>query len=168
MTSDEPMRPLWTCPKCGKRFVNERNWHSCRVVPLDSPFVGKGAARELFDAYLAAVRTIGPFDLDISLGGVALMTRVRFAGAKVRRNRLRVGFWLRRRVESPRVVRTEHIPPDNWIYEVDIREQLELDEELLGWLREAYLIGEQRHPAQGRYRLGPNRETAPADRSPAG
>ena len=157
MTRGEPMRPLWICPECGKRFVNVRNWHSCRVVPLDSLFIGKGRARELFDDYLAAVRTIGPVDLDVKLGGVALMTRVRFAYAKVRKDRLRIGFWLRRKATSPRVVRAEFVPPDNWIHEVDIRDRSELDEELLAWLGEAYLIGEQRHPAQGRYRLAPDR-----------
>jgi hypothetical protein len=112
-------------------------------VPLDSLFAGKGSARE-----------IGPVDVDISQTGLAFMARVRFAGAKVRRNRLRVGFWLRRRVESPRIVRTEFIPPDNWIHELDVTDVAQLDDELQGWLREAYVIGAQQHPAQRRYRSG--------------
>jgi hypothetical protein len=148
------VRELWTCPSRGKRYVNKNNWHSCRVVPLDSLFAGKGSAHELFDAYLGRAREIGPVDVDISQTGLAFMTRVRFAGAKVRRNRLRVGFWLRRRVESPRIVRTEFIPPDNWIHELDVTDVAQLDDELQGWLREAYVIGAQQHPTQQRYRTG--------------
>jgi hypothetical protein len=149
------MRPLWTCPECGRRFVNANSWHSCQSTPVEHLFVGKGRARELFDAFVAAVAANGPVDVDTTLTGLVLMTRVRFAGAKPRRDRLRVAFWLRRQVESPRVVRTEFIPPDNWIHEVDVRDPLDLDPELVAWLREAYLIGQQRHPAQARYRARP-------------
>ncbi len=146
---------MWTCPRCSSRYVNPNSWHSCRVVPLEALFEGKGRARELFDVLLGAVRTFGAVDLDVKLSGVAFMTRVRFAGAKVRRDRIRAAFWLRRPIESPRIVRIERIPPDNLIYEVDIREPADVDDELVAWLREAYEIGEQRHPAQARYRRVP-------------
>ena len=121
MTSPDldDFRPMWTCPDCGSRYVNPNAWHSCRVVALDALFEGKGRARELFDAYLAAVRTIGPVELDVKLSAIAFMSRVRFAGAKVRRDRIRAAFWLRRSIESPRIVRIERIPPDSVIYEVD-------------------------------------------------
>jgi hypothetical protein len=49
----------------------------------------------------------------------------------------------------------ERIPPDNWIYEVDLHEPADIDGELMAWLREAYEIGAQRHPAQSRYRTAP-------------
>jgi hypothetical protein len=101
---------------------------------------------------LDAVRTIGPIELDVKLSGIAFMRRVRFAGAKVRRDRIRAAFWLRRTIESPRIVHIERIPPDNVIYEVDVREPKDVHGELMGWLREAYEIGLQRHPAQARYR----------------
>jgi hypothetical protein len=143
---------MWTCPRCGSRYVNPNAWHSCRVVPIEALFEGKGRARELFDAYLEAVRAIGPVELDVKLSGIAFMTRVRFAGAKVRRDRIRAAFWLRRRIESPRIVRLERIPPDSFIYEVDVRERADIDAELLAWIREAYEIGQQRHPSQARYR----------------
>jgi hypothetical protein len=154
----DDLRPMWTCPRCGSRYVNPNAWHSCRVVPLEALFEGKGQARELFDVLLAAVRTVGPVELDVKLSGVAFMTRVRFAGAKIRRDRIRAAFWLRRAIESPRIVRTERIPPDNLIYEVDVRDPADVDDELVGWLREAYEIGAQRHPAQARYRRKPARE----------
>jgi hypothetical protein len=131
------------------------------VVELETLFAGKGDARALFDRYLAAVRTIGPVDLDIKLSGIAFMGRVRFAGAKVRRDRIRAAFWLRRAIESSRLVRIERIPPDNWIYEVDVRTPADIDNELLAWVREAYEIGGQRHPAQARYRTAPARGDDP-------
>ena len=45
-------RPLWTCPRCGKSYVTRNMWHSCVVVPLESHFVGRPRARELYDAVL--------------------------------------------------------------------------------------------------------------------
>ena len=152
-TDTDALRPMWVCPACGGAYVNANNWHSCRTMSLDEHFVGKGRARELFDAYLAAVAAFGPVTLDVKKTGIAFMTRVRFGGCKVRRDRLRAGVWLKRQIASPRFVRVEFIPPDNWIYEFDVRAVGDLDDEALGWLREAYAVGEQRHPRQrARYR----------------
>lgn len=154
----DDFRPLWTCPDCGSKYVNPNAWHSCRVVELDGLFEGKGRARELFDAYLEAMRAIGPVEIDAKLSAISFMTRVRFAGAKIRRDRIRAAFWLRREIVSPRIVRVERLPPDNVIYEVDLQEPADIDAELVAWLREAYEIGEQRHAAQARYRRAPAAE----------
>ena len=147
-STDAGLRPLWTCPRCGSRYVNVNNWHSCGTVSLDDHFVGKGRVRELFDAYRARVEAFGPVSLDVKKTRIAFMTRVRFGGCQVRRDRLRAAVWLKRRVDSPRIVRTEFLPPDNWIHEFDIRAVTDLDDEAVGWLREAYDIGDQRHRRQ--------------------
>ena len=32
------MKPLWTCPACGERFVSPRLWHSCGRHTYDALF----------------------------------------------------------------------------------------------------------------------------------
>jgi Domain of unknown function (DUF5655) len=71
------------------------------------------------------------------------MTRARFAGAKAGRRWLDVGFWLKRRAESPRVRRIEYLPPHDYIHHVRLERLSDLDSELVSLLREAYAVGRQ-------------------------
>jgi hypothetical protein len=161
-TSDrDAMRPMWHCPECGKPFANRNSSHSCVRIPLDAPFVGRPRARQLFDAFLAAIDATGdvPVDVIVSKGRIELMTRARFAGAVVHRDYIRVGFWLKRGLQTDRF-RVEFYPPNNWVYRLDLRDEHQIDDELRALLSESRVVGDQRHPTQSRCRL--NRADAPA------
>jgi hypothetical protein len=139
---------MWTCPKCGARLVGRNMAHACGPWTVERFLQGKGVgASELFEAFAAAVRSIGPFDFAPAKTRVAFMVRVRFAAVlRVSNRGMTIGFWLKREVKSPKFSRVELIPPNNWIYQLRITDPEQLrDEELLGWLREAYAVGEQRH-----------------------
>ena len=150
----ETHRPMWTCPRCGKSFVNRNSWHSCVRLDLDDAFDGRPNARRCFDALRAAVEADGPVELSISRTGIGFMTRVRFAGVQVRNDHLRVAFWLKHPIESPRFAKIERYSANDIGYFVVVRDPSEIDDELLGWIREAREIGDQRHPSQRRYRTG--------------
>lgn len=138
-----PHRPLWTCPRCGKQYVTRNAWHSCVVVSLESHFEGKPRARELFDAFLAAVRSTGPVTISVSKTRIEIMTRARFTGCQVRRDYLKAGLWLKRRVDSPRFTKVEYLGHSDWVYSFDIRDESDIDEELLTLLRESRAVGDQ-------------------------
>lgn len=139
-------RPLWVCPRCGNRFANKNNWHSCNNYPIEAHFEGKPRAWELWLSFRAAVEAMGPVTLITTKSKVGFMTRVRFAGCEPRKDSLRAGAWLKRRVESPRVTRIEFIPPNNYIHYFDIRDPADLqDEEIQALLREAKAVGDQEH-----------------------
>ena len=77
------------------------------------------------------------------------MVRVRFAGVvRLRKDGLVCGFWLKRRIASPRLTKIEHLERADWIYEFLLRSPEELDDEVREWLREAYDVGRQRHLAR--------------------
>ena len=43
---------LWTCPKCGRRFVGRNMWHACGDYSVEKCLEGRGdRARELFDRF---------------------------------------------------------------------------------------------------------------------
>jgi hypothetical protein len=154
-TSDrDAMRPMWHCPECGKPFANRNSSHSCVRIPLDAHFVERPRARQLFDAFLAAVNATGdvPVDVIVSKGRIELMTRARFAGAVAHRDYIRIGFWLKRGLETDRF-RVEVYPPKDWVYRLDLRDEHQIDDELRALLREARIVGDQRHPSQARYRV---------------
>jgi hypothetical protein len=134
-------RPLWICPKCGNAFANKGNWHSCVRIPLRAHFVGRPKALRLFKAFRQAIEDIGPVRVVSSRTRISFMVRVRFAGCTVRRESLRAGMWLPHPVDSPRIVRTEFIPPHYYVLSFDIREPEDIDADFRCLLREAYHQG---------------------------
>jgi hypothetical protein len=136
-------RPLWTCPNCGKQYVTRNMWHSCVVVPLESHFVDRPRARQLFEAYLKALEAQGPITISVSKTRIEIMTRARFTEAVVRKDYLRSSLWLKRRVDSPRFTKIEHFGGNDWGHYFEIRDESDIDDELMALAREARAVGDQ-------------------------
>jgi hypothetical protein len=134
--------PMWTCPKCGNQFVTPNMFHSCGRHDLAPVFQGKPpAVRQLFERFRALVEACGPVTSVVYRDKVGYMVRVRFASATPRKQWLEVGFWLRRRLDSPRIDHTETLSPRVHIHRIRVATLAELDAELGEWLRESYEIG---------------------------
>jgi hypothetical protein len=136
---DEPRRKLWTCPRCGRRFVGRNMWHACGDFSVDRFLDGKGeGARELFDRFESLIAACGPYEVAPAKTRVAFMGRVRFAGVTAVSDRgMSVAFGLPRPLGHPRVRKVERF--GTWfVHHMRITSAEELDDELLGWLRESY------------------------------
>lgn len=144
------LRPLWTCPECGKAFVNANSFHSCLNWPLDQHFEGRERARALFDTFRAAVECSGPVTLVSNKTSVGFMTRTRFAGCQPRKNHLNAAVWLKRSVDSPRVRRIDQYGPHDFVIRFDIKDEADIDSEILALLAEARRVGDQGHQHQSR------------------
>jgi hypothetical protein len=105
-------RPLWTCPSCGHRFVSANTWHSCSNVTLDEAFARSTAdARAAFERFVELVGRCGSVEVIAQKTRIVLMGRVRFAGAVVLRDRVRLSIALTRRLEAPWVKDIESYTP---------------------------------------------------------
>jgi hypothetical protein len=62
---------------------------------------------------------------------------VRFVAVYPRKDYLRVGLWVSRPSESPRVVRTERFGPDSYVVTVVVRQPDDVDDELRSLIRAA-------------------------------
>jgi hypothetical protein len=101
-------RPLWTCPRCGHRFVSANIWHSCTAFTLDEAFArSTPAARAAFEAFVALAGACGPIEVIAQATRIVIMGRVRFAGAVVLRDRVRLNVALTRKVDALWVERIE-------------------------------------------------------------
>jgi hypothetical protein len=145
--SSRPKRELWSCPKCGNRFVTRNMFHSCRRHRLEDAFEGKPPfVRDLFDRLRTLIESFGPVAVVPYRDRVGFMERVRFGAAIPRRAGLDVHFWLRRRFDHPRFRRVETIYPNAHAFLLRVTGPEEIDAELTGWLREAYAVGRHREP----------------------
>jgi hypothetical protein len=135
-------KPLWQCPSCGNLLVTANGWHSCGQFNLEDHFHGKGQpVRDLFDRYLAMVREFGEIRVVPQKTQICFQVRVRFAGAVIRKKWLDAGFWLKRKIESPRFSRVEDLTPSGYVYHVRISTPEDLDDEFREWIKEAYDTG---------------------------
>lgn len=76
---------------------------------------------------------------------IGFQVRMAFADLMLRKTWLDAYVVLARRIENPRFTKILSISPRNHVHYFRIRSIEELDEEVEGWLREAYAVGEQKH-----------------------
>jgi hypothetical protein len=108
-------RPPWTCPNCGHRFISANLWHSCSHHTLDERFAhSTPEARAAFDRFVELVERCGPVTVIAQKTRIVLMVRVRFAGAVVQRDRVRLNFSLTRQLDAPWVERIEVYMGGRW------------------------------------------------------
>jgi len=138
--------PLWRCGECGREFANRNQSHACGRHELESHFHGKPPEiRLLFDAVVAAVRTIGPVRILPEKTRIAFQVRMSFAQLTPRRRWLDGHVVLARRLEHPRFRQIQTISPRNHVHVFRLTSPSDLDDDFRAWMAEAYRVGEQRH-----------------------
>lgn len=134
------MSDLWRCPVCGQTFVTRNMPHSCQVVALDSHFAGREELKPVFDAFVAAAEENGPVTINATKSRITLQARMRFAAVEApRRRHLNAHVVLARPLTSPRFTKVEHIPPGYYVHRFRLHRPEDVDDEVRGWLAEAYL-----------------------------
>ena len=143
-------RPLWRCMRCHRDFANRNQSHTCAPLgSIDDHFVGKPAEiRELFDAFLRAVESLGPVSVLPEKTRIAFQTRMSFAQISPRRRWLDGHLVLSHRLESPRFRRVETVSPRNHVHFFRLTRPEDIDAEFRAFLAEAYSVGQQLHLEQ--------------------
>jgi len=138
---------MWNCPDCARTFATRNQSHFCgSAVSLDEHFVRRDPhVRELFDRFVEHVRALGPVEILPEKTRIAFHLRMSFAMLSPRKSSLIGHFVLARRVENPHFTRVETISPRNHVHSFRIESEDDFDEEFLGFLAEAYEVGEQKH-----------------------
>ena len=140
-------RPLWQCPRCGRTFANRDQTHTCRPLSnLDDHFRGKSeVVRATFDAVVAAVSRFGEVTILPEKTRIALHARMSFAALMPRRDWLNGHLVLARRIDNPRFSRIETFSERNVLHAFRLSSPVEVDDEFIDWLEQAYQVGLQRH-----------------------
>src|SRR5262245_44702976 len=132
-------RPLWICPKCGARLISRNLWHSCGRFTLESLFRGaRPDVLELAREFIRMLQALGDVQVIPQKTRLVCVARVRFGGLYPRKGGFRVGFALRRWIDSPRIVKTVDYGPRWRGHFVAVQSRDDLDSELRAWLQEAH------------------------------
>ena len=101
--------------------------------------------RRLFDRFRALVRQCGPVRIYAQKTGIVFQVRVRFAGAKTRKDWIEAMLWLTRKAKHPRLLRILSPYPNAHVHLFRIESLADLDAEFAALVRESYRVGRQEH-----------------------
>lgn len=138
-------KPLWTCPKCGQKFVSKNMAHSCVVQSLDDFFQGKDPKlRILYEEYLKLVERIcGKVIVNVNKTRISLQTRTRFAAINsIGESGIKAHLVTTHKLESPRFSKIEKIG-NCYVHNFLLQNTKDLDKEVESWIKEANKYGQQ-------------------------
>jgi hypothetical protein len=130
----------WVCPRCDREFGRAHQSHVC--VPgctVEESFAGRPQVyRELYEAIVGYLRTLGPVHADAVKVGVFLKRDRKLAEVRPMARSLSLELVLPRKLDHPRVHRSVDIAAGRTWNTIRLRQLEEVDEELRDWLTEAY------------------------------
>lgn len=96
-------------------------------------------ALALYEALEAGILArCGDATIHVQKSQIAFDNGRRFAFASLRGKRLVVTFGLGQRVTSPRIAQAVEAYPGRWTHHMPVEDAAALDEELFGWIMQAY------------------------------
>ena len=131
----------WTCPRCDRRFRRASQSHECApAMSLDEYFsTGPERERPVFDAVMSHVSTLGPVHVEPLSVGIFLKRAQTFAQLRPMRDWVALSLSLARTVRHPTMTRKVQPWAGRYYHVFNLRGPEDVDDEIRGWLAEAYL-----------------------------
>src|SRR4030042_2119103 len=129
--------PLWTCPRCGHKFVTKNLWHSCGKFKVASHF--KDRPENLHQTYrkiVDCIQSLGPATAYAQKTRIVVMRRVRFAGFVVKKESLDFSLWMKRKVDHPAISRVESFGKGSYGAHFKLTRPGQIDGRIKSWIRE--------------------------------
>jgi hypothetical protein len=139
---------MWTCPRCGHKFFNTNQSHSCGSYTVADFLEGKTKdAVELFNYFLAQYRKIGPFELHPVKTRVALLTQMRFCSVnKIGADFIDVHFVLTEAyTKNSCCYKIDDLAGRFFIHHLRIRRKSDINREVRKYMKLAYAVGARKH-----------------------
>ncbi len=138
------MRTLWECPRCGRRFANVRQWHSCGNPDLAALLAeASDHAVAIYDEIAAVLLAGGGARVHPQKTRIAFISRMTFASVRLARRWADLDLIVEGPIDDARIRRIELYGPTSFGHQVRITETGEVDDDLRGWLRRARRRGDQ-------------------------
>jgi Domain of unknown function (DUF5655) len=132
---------LWRCPRCGRRFANRKQTHTCAAPGrLADHYAGRDPeVVAAFRKLVATVRQNGRVTVLPERTRIAFHARMSFAAFTLKKHWIDGHVVLARRRESPRFRSVQFFSPGNVLHTFRLTGPEAVDDEAADWLREAFL-----------------------------
>lgn len=138
------MSRLWQCPKCKREFAKKSQAHSCVSFPLENHFKGKKVAKDLFKDLKNKIEAcVGPLKIESLPCCIHLVSNYTFGAVWALKDKIRIDFRIDYQVQSKRFWKVIKISTNRYLYYLDVKDKSEIDQEILSWIKEAYLLNKK-------------------------
>lgn len=135
---------MWICSKCERVFQKASQPHTCKKVSLKDHFLNKQKAKMLFNILLRKINeNIGETKTISIPCCIHLFGKYDFLAILPKKDRIEIRFVLNRKLDSRRLKIAVPTSLKHFKNCFDIKEEKEIDEEMLSWIREAYFLKEK-------------------------
>ncbi len=138
----------WTCPECNREFGRNQQSHDCApAMSLEEYFsTGPPHERPVWDAVKAHLDTLplseaGELHIEPVSVGIFLKSTRTFAQLRPKQKWVALSMGLSHRVSHPRIGRKVVDYNGRYYTVFNLRTPEDFDDEIRGWLTEAYLYG---------------------------
>lgn len=132
---------MWQCPKCKREFSKNNQSHSCVVYPIEKHFQNKDYSKKLFKELVNQIeKNIGRVKIESLPCCIHLVSGYTFSGVWLLKDRVRLDFRVPYNIESKRIINKEELSINRKLYYLEIVEEKDIDDELLGWIRDSYFL----------------------------
>lgn len=112
------------------------------IYTRDALFAGKDeSVLSTYSRLLEVLHTLGPFQEEPKKTPIHLVRTAGFAGVHPRKSYLILNIRIDYPLDTPRITKSEQVSKNRFHNEVKLTSSSEIDEELLGWLKDAYALG---------------------------
>ncbi|MGH2565735.1 MAG: DUF5655 domain-containing protein [Ginsengibacter sp.] len=139
---------MWICPKCGHKFYNTNQSHSCGNYTIDDFLKGKTKkAIDLFNFFLLEYKKIGDFELHPVKTRIALFTKMRFCSVnKIGKDYVDIHFVLTKPYNNHLCFyRIENLANRFFVHHLKIYGKNDINDEVKMIMKLAYDTGERKH-----------------------
>ncbi len=110
---------------------------------VESHFTDKSpVVREIYNRLMNALRKFGPVTEEPKKTSIHLVHGSALAGVSTRKDALWLNIRLDHKIASPRINKMEQVSAKRFHNELKLTSPDEVDAELIGWLKEAYHLGD--------------------------
>ena len=130
----------WTCADCGRQFGRNRQSHDCAPAMTLTEYFSTGPAIEkpIFDAVIAHLDSLGPVHVEPVSVGIFFKNPRKFAQQRPMQRWIALSFSVSQKVDHRLMTRKPIAHGGRWYCVVNLRSPDDLDDEIRGWLTEAY------------------------------
>lgn len=110
---------------------------------VDDHFVNKDpSVRALYNQLIKTVKKFGPIEEDPKKTSIHINRKSALAGVETRKDCILLNIKLDHPIKSPRIEKMEQVSAKRFHHKVRITSLKDFDDELKGWLMQAYALSE--------------------------
>lgn len=132
---------MWQCPECKREFKKKNQSHSCVVYPIEKHFKDKDYSRNLFEKLVKMIQVnIGKIKIESLPCCIHLVSSYTFSGVWLSKDKLKMDFRVDYQIDSERIIKQEKLSANRDLYYVEVKDEEEIDKELLKWIKDSYFL----------------------------